>query len=408
MVTPALRREWVRWVGEAYQLSERRACRATGVARALIRYRSRRPPQTPLRARLRELAESRVSFGYKRLHVLLRREGWPVNVKRVHRLYRQEGLALRRRPPKRRGHVPGTRAARSTPTGANQRWGMDFIHDQLADGRPFRVFVLLDVCTRECLALVPQPRFRGEDICRVLRDVVGQRGAPAVVQCDRGTEFTSLAVDHWAYFNRVTLDFSRPATPTDNAAVESFNASLRRECLSHALVTTPADVEQVLDAWRADYNAVRPHTSLGHRSPADYRAIVSPRPAVLDRRRTRGLTDRSRGEDQSAEKSRSAPGLLRGPRPHRGLSAYRRTSKLGYRQPRLPPSPEYAASTQQLTAQNRVSTPQDVSRCALVVRAAVRRGRLPERPSPQPSRLRLSRACGRDEPPECPSLPVKA
>lgn len=182
-MTPALRREWVRWVGEAYQLSERRACRATGVARALIRYRSRRLSQTPLRARLRELAETRVSFGYKRLHVLLRREGWPVNVKRVHRLYREEGLALRRRPPRRRGRVAGPRAARTSPGGANERWGMDFIHDQLADGRAFRIFVLLDAYTRECLALVPQRRFRGEDVCRVLRDVVARRGAPSVVQC---------------------------------------------------------------------------------------------------------------------------------------------------------------------------------------------------------------------------------
>jgi putative transposase len=157
---------------------------------------------------------------------------------------------------------------------------MDFVHDQLADGRTFRIFVLLDTCTRECLALVPQPRFRADDVCRVLCDVVGQRGAPAVVQCDRGTEFTSLAVDHWAYFNRVALDFSRPATPTDNAVVESFNASLRRECLSHALFTSPAEVEHVLEAWRVDYNNVRPHTSLGHRSPAEYRAIISPPPAA--------------------------------------------------------------------------------------------------------------------------------
>ncbi len=275
-----MRRGWVRWVGEAYRLSERRACRATGVARALIRYRSRRPPQTPLRARLRELAETRVSLGYKRLHVLLRREGWPVNVKRVHRLYREEGLALRRRPPERRGRVVGARAPRAVPTGANQRWGMDFIHDQLADGRPFRIFVLLDTCTRECLALVPQRRFRGDDVCRVLRDVVAHRGAPAVVQCDRGTEFTSIAVDHWAYFTRVSLDYSRPATPTDDAVVESFNASLRRECLSQTVFTSSAEVAQVLDAWRADYNNVRPHTSLGHRSPAEYRAILSPTPAA--------------------------------------------------------------------------------------------------------------------------------
>ena len=115
----------------------------------------------------------------------------------------------------------------------------------------------------------------------MLRDVVGQRGTPAVVQCDRGTEFTGIAVDHWAYFNRVALDFSRPATPTDNAVVESFNASLRRECLSHTLCTSSTEVEHVLAAWRADYNTVRAHTSLGHRSPAEYRAIISPRPAVL-------------------------------------------------------------------------------------------------------------------------------
>lgn len=267
MVTPAARRSWVAWAREAFQVSERRACRATGVHRSLLAYRARKPPQTALRARLRELALARVSYGYLRLHTLLVREGWRVNRKRVHRLYREEGLQLRvRRPKRRRSAVP--RGPRVVPTASNQVWAMDFMQDTLADGRTLRVLTLIDSHTRECLTLAVAPRFTGADVARVVGAVGALRGLPARITVDNGTEFTSKALDAWAYWNHVQLDFSRPGKPVDNCLIEAFNGSLRRECLSQHWFASLAEAQQILEAWRDDYNNLRPHTSFAHRAPA--------------------------------------------------------------------------------------------------------------------------------------------
>lgn len=270
MVSPALRRGWVRWVAEAYQLSLRRAMRATGVARSTMAYRSRRPSQEPLRQRIKELAAARVSYGYQRLHVLLRREGWPVNHKRVYRLYREEGLTLKRRRPKRRRSVM-QRLERPVLERSDQRWAMDFVHDTLSGGRTIRVLAVIDAFTRECVALHAQHGFRGEDVARVLSGAGDGRSLPEVIAVDNGAEFTSTALDHWAYWNRVKLDFSRPGKPTDNAVVESFNASLRRECLSQHWFIDLADAQGTLDVWREDYNNHRPHSSLGNQTPVHFR-----------------------------------------------------------------------------------------------------------------------------------------
>jgi putative transposase len=266
MVTPAQRRAWVAWVREAFQLSTSAACRATGVQRSLVRYRSRQPPQDALRARLRELAAARVSYGSPRLWVLLRREGWQVNHKRVERLYRQEGLQLRpRRPRRRRSAVArGPRVAAQAP---NQIWAMDFVHDTLLDGRLLRVLTLIDCHSRECLAPVAQRRFRGEDVARILTGVGAAQPLPARLTVDNGSEFTSRALDAWAYWNHVQLDFSRPGKPVDNTFIEAFNGSLRRECLSQHWFSSIAEAQHILDVWRRDYNTERPHSSLGHRSP---------------------------------------------------------------------------------------------------------------------------------------------
>lgn len=235
-----------------------------------MRYRSRRPTRAPLRERLRELAATRVSYGYQRLHVLLRREGWKVNRKLVYRLYREEGLVLRRRRPKRRRSAVA-RILRPAPLQVNERWAMDFVHDTLAGGQTIRVLTMLDVHTRECIALVAQAGFRGVDVARVLSTVGAVRGLPAVISVDNGTEFTSKALDHWAYWNRVQLDFSRPGKPTDNAYIESFNASLRRECLSQHWFTSLTDAEAKLSAYRDEYNNSRPHSSLEDLPPAHFR-----------------------------------------------------------------------------------------------------------------------------------------
>jgi len=266
-VRAALRRTVVAWAIQAYRVTERQACRAVGMSRSSLRYRSRRPARETLRKRLKELAAVRVSYGYLRLYVLLRREGWRVNKKLVYRLYREEGLVLKRRRPKRRKSAV-QRMPRPQPASANERWAMDFVHDTLAGGRTMRVLTVVDVHTRECVALVPQLGFRGADVARVLSAVGEERGLPALISVDNGTEFTSKALDHWAYWNRVQLDFSRPGKPTDNAHVEAFNGSLRRECLSQHWFTDLADAERTLSAWRDEYNNVRPHSSLAHEPPA--------------------------------------------------------------------------------------------------------------------------------------------
>jgi putative transposase len=234
-------------------------------------YRSHRTPQDALRRRVKELAAVRVSYGYRRLHVLLRREGWPVNTKRVYRLYVEEGLGLRRKRPKRR-RAAVARVTRRKVAGPNQRWAMDFVHDEFLDGRRMRVLTVIDEFTRECLALEARMKFRGTDVAAILSELVERHGKPGTIRCDQGTEFTSMAMDHWAYWNKVKLDFSRPGTPGDNARNEAFNGTVRRECLSQHYFMDITEASVVLDSWRDEYNNDRPHGSLGHMSPACFRA----------------------------------------------------------------------------------------------------------------------------------------
>lgn len=284
MVRPAQRRELVAWVRAAYQLSTHRACRVTGVARSSVLYRSVRPPQQALRARIRELASVRVRAGYRQLFILLRREGWPVNHKRVYRLYCEEGLSLRLKRP-RRHRTASLRSQAPRPTAPNQQWAMDFMHDTLATGETIRVLTMMDLCTRECIGLVAARRFRAEDVVRILEGVTQQReGAPRRIKVDNGTEFTSKALDHWAYWAKVELDFSRPGRPGDNAHIEAFNGNVRRECLSQSWFVSVGDAQRELDAWQDDYNNRRPHKALAGHPPALYRAGGWP---LLDRHQGR-------------------------------------------------------------------------------------------------------------------------
>ena len=267
MVSPAQRRTWVRWVQEAYAVSERLACDADGVARSSVRYATMAAPREPLRQRLRELSQAQVAYGYRRLHVLLRREGWPVNHRRVQRLYQDEGLTQqRKRPKRRRSAVP--RAARLLPGAANERWAMDFIHDQLADGTAFRVLSIVDLYTRECVGLVPAIRLRTDDVVATLSRLRDERGIPTVIQCDNGTEFTSVTLDHWCYWNQVRVDFSGPGKPTDNAAIEGSTTA------KHYFIDL-TDAQQHIEQYRSEYNNDRPHSSLGNVPPAHFRATVA-------------------------------------------------------------------------------------------------------------------------------------
>ena len=221
-----MQRVLVREMQVAYRVAERRACRVLGFSRATYRYRSRLNPRAELRVRLRDLAASRVHYGYQRLWVLLRREGWL-----VYRLYCEEGLGIRRRKPRRRKSVQ-VRGARPPIGQTNESWSMDFMADQLVGGQRFRLLALVDNHSRESLAVEVGQRLTGDDVVRVLEQVTSQRGKPQSIRVDNGPEFVSQSLDLWAYFNSVKLDFSRPGKPTDNAVIESFNGRLREECLN--------------------------------------------------------------------------------------------------------------------------------------------------------------------------------
>lgn len=266
---PSRRRDMIGYLKTHYAVSERHACALAMCTRSNYRYRSRLNPRTELRARIREIAQERVRYGYRRVHVLLEREGWQVNHKLVHRLYREEGLALRRKRPKR--HVSAVhREARIRATAPNQCWSMDFVADQLVNGTRFRSLTVLDVYTKECLAIEPGRSLKGEDVVAALKRISSKRGTPKTLYCDNGSEFVGRALDLWAYVNRVRIDFSRPGKPTDNAYVESFNGRLREECLNSHWFVSMQDAKRTIEAWRTDYNESRPHRALGNRTPQEF------------------------------------------------------------------------------------------------------------------------------------------
>jgi len=268
-VTPSCRRDVVTHLQRAYQASERCACRATGFPRSTQRYRSQAEPQGELRLRLKELAQARVRYGYRRLHVLLRREGWVVNAKRIYRLYKEEGLVIRPKTPKRKRscRYRGERVEISTP---NQTWAMDFMSDTLFDNRPYRILTVVDCHSREGLAIEPRQSFRAFHVVEALDRIVRERGKPKTIRCDNGPEFAGRVLDQWAFFNGVELDFSRPAKPTDNAFIESFNARVRQELLNASWFTSLAEARERMAAWRREYNEDRPHSSLKNRTPQEY------------------------------------------------------------------------------------------------------------------------------------------
>lgn len=269
MVTPAARREAARYLRQAFEMSERRACRVIGTDRTSVRYRGVRPADDALRERLKVLAEERRRFGYRRLHVLLRREGHAVNKKRVQRLYREERLTVRRRGGRKR--AIGTRRPIATPLAANQRWSLDFVSDQLTDARRFRILAVVDDCTRECLALVADTSISGRRVARELDDIVHRRGRhPDTIVSDNGTELTSNAIMGWADATGVGWHYIAPGKPQQNGFIESFNGRLRDELLNETLFKSLPHARDVLEAWRRDYNEQRPHSKLGWMTPAAY------------------------------------------------------------------------------------------------------------------------------------------
>jgi putative transposase len=239
--------------------------------RSSHRYESVAPDQAALRVRIKEIAATQVRYGYYRIYILLRREGWTVNHQRGYRLYREEGLSMRVKRPWR--HVRAAyREGRVPPGCVNDRGSMDFVSDALFDGRRLRALTMVDNFTRESLAIVVDQGIKGEQVVDVLDRIVAERGAPKSIRVDNGPEFVSRVLDRWAYEHGVTLDFSRPGKPTDNAYVESFNGRLREEFLNANWFLSLKDAQLEIEAWRRDYNERRPHTALGHVSPAEFAA----------------------------------------------------------------------------------------------------------------------------------------
>ena len=262
-------------------MSIRRACRVLEVDTSTYHYRSRRPDQAGLEGRIREICATRVRYGYRRVHVLLRREGWCVNHKRTCRIYRELGLQLRNKTPKRRvkAKLRGDRRAASQ---ANETWAMDFIHDQLlATGRKIRVLTVVDTFSRYAPVIDPRFSYRAEDVVAALEQACAVLGYPKTIRVDQGTEFVSRDLDLWAYAKGVTLDFSRPGKPTDNAFAEAFNGRVRAECLNAHWFLTLADAREELEAWRRYYNEDRPHGAIGQKPPISLQnpgGITSPPP----------------------------------------------------------------------------------------------------------------------------------
>ena len=269
MVTSEQRRTAVTLAKETAGISERRACRFTGFARASQRYRRRRAPDPALLERLKAWAIRKPRWGYRQLTRVLRREPGPrINYKRVQRLYQQEGLQVRRRRRKHRANVP--RTPMPVPTHANARWSMDFVRDTLGDGRAFRAFTIVDDCTRESPAIEVDFSLPGERVVAVLSRLARTRGIPKAIVCDNGPEFTSAALDEWAYQHDVILDFIDPGKPTQNAFIESFNGTFREECLNENWFVSLADAKQTIEAWRVDYNTQRPHSKLRDCTPREF------------------------------------------------------------------------------------------------------------------------------------------
>lgn len=271
-MTAQQRRSAVAHVEETAAISQRRACRWLGLARTPIRYASRRPPEADavLRERLRALAEAHPRWGVPRLVWLLRREGCLANHERIERLYRAEGLAVRRR---RRKRVARPRVERPAPGAPNERWSMDFVRDTLSSGRAFRALTLVDDFTRECLHLEVDTSPPGLRVVRVLEQLALTRGLPASTVVDNGPEFAGRVLDEWAHRRGVTLSFIQPGKPTQNCHIESFNGRLRDECLNLHWFLSLADARRTIESWRQGYNAARPHSGLAGCTPSEFAAL---------------------------------------------------------------------------------------------------------------------------------------
>jgi len=272
MVSPQAKREAVEVLMTVQCFGVTRACGLVGISRSLYRYRSRRPDCTPLRSRIEEIAAIKRRYGYRRVYLRLRREGWQVNRKRVYRIYRDAGLAVRRRKRKRIGLFE--RKPLPKPIAANLSWSMDFVADGLIGGRRLRCLTIVDDCTRECLAIEVDTSITGLRVQSVLERLADTRGLPKSITVDNGPEFDGQVLDKWAYRSSVHLSFIRPGKPNENAYIESFNGKFRDECLNEHWFISLTHARSVIETWRIEYNTERPHSSLGNLTPEEFAQTI--------------------------------------------------------------------------------------------------------------------------------------
>jgi putative transposase len=274
MVTPDAKRAAVARLCETHEVSQRRACAALAVDRSSVRYVSRRADDAELRTRIRDIASERRRFGYRRVHVLLQREGVQVNHKKLRRLYAEEKLQVKRRGGRKR--ALGTRRPMTIPDAPNRRWSLDFVSDACTDCRRSRVLTVVDDFTRECLALVPDTSISGLRVARELDALIATRGRPQSIVSDNGTGLTSMAILRWSEERRVEWHYIAPGKPQQNAFAESFIGRLRDECLNETLFSSLPQARSVLAAWKNDYNRLRPHSALGNTAPAEFAEKIRP------------------------------------------------------------------------------------------------------------------------------------
>jgi putative transposase len=265
-----LRKRAVTWAIRERGYSQRRACGLVGLHPKTYRYASRRTSDEGLRARLRELASQRRRFGYRRLWLVLKRQGVRLNRKKLYRLYKEERLSVRKRGGRKR--ALGTRAPMAVPQDRNLRWSLDFVMDTLTSGRRFRILTVVDDFTRECLTLVADTSLPAPRVVRELDRIVEIRGWPRMIVSDNGTEFTSNTILTWQQEHDVEWHYIAPGKPMQNGFVESFNGRLRDECLNEHLFANLNEARQIIEAWRDDYNTNRPHTSLNGLTPTEFAA----------------------------------------------------------------------------------------------------------------------------------------
>ena len=261
-----MRRELVDDLRRVWRVSVRRACAVLCAHRSSYQYTSRAPSQASLKKRIKEIAETRVRYGYRRIHVLLRREGWNVNAKRVRRIYREMSMQIRNKAPKRKVKAK-LREDRQVAAAPNDVWAMDFVHDQTYDGGQLRILTVIGTHSRFVPAIDVRRSYKGADLVTTLERVCRKVGYPKKIRVDQGSEFVSKDLDLWAYQKDVTLDFSRPGKPTDNAFIESLNGKFRAECLNTHWFMNVSDAQRKCDIWRRDYNEVRPHSAIGNKPP---------------------------------------------------------------------------------------------------------------------------------------------